>query len=313
MNRPERPDDRAARVRQWLLAICLVTLVLALVLDFALARQQALARSLVWLAALVFASALLIVFRRSARRGAEAPPGDGRQALSAAEATALVAELAHALRTPLMAIQGFSELLSTRVTSETTRQEWLQVLGSEAQRMSAVLERAQEFVRLRSGRVKLRPESIDLASWLRDTFGNTGGTRVDLAAENEGVPTLTTHIDTERLRLAVRLLIERLEAAAPPTASRTIVVSRSCLAPEAKHFGAASCPGGASVSISAEDAEFAEPVAQQLEALDRGEISPGGIDLGVAREILLLHGGALWADENGPEGTPRVGFCLPAS
>ena len=84
--------------------------------------------------------------------------------------TALLTSLGHDLRTPLTAIRGAAETLRTAGPSlpEATRADLLSTVEEEAARLARWMSAILDVVRLESGEVRPRQETVDVAEALRE-------------------------------------------------------------------------------------------------------------------------------------------------
>ena len=65
--------------------------------------------------------------------------------------------MSHELKTPLALVRMFGEMLqSGRVASEEKRQEYLDIIVSESERLSALIENVLDFAQVERGRAGLR-------------------------------------------------------------------------------------------------------------------------------------------------------------
>src|SRR5207237_231922 len=130
-----------------------------------------------------------------------------------------VANVSHELKTPLALVRMFGEMLqSGRVASEAKRQEYLDIIVSESERLSNLIENVLDFARVERGR-----ESYELAE------GDVGEAVARAAnvyryrAEREGVklvvdiaPSLgRARIDERAIQLAVINLVDNALKYAP--------------------------------------------------------------------------------------------------
>src|SRR5580658_2878952 len=118
-----------------------------------------------------------------------------------------VANVSHELKTPLALVRMFGEMLqSGRVASEEKRQEYLDIIVSESERLSALIENVLDFARVEKGR-----QAYDFAD---GDVGEAVSRAVNVyryRAEREGVDLTTevdqnlprAHIDERALQLAV--------------------------------------------------------------------------------------------------------------
>lgn len=229
----------------------------------------------------------------------------------------LLSDLVHELRSPLTAIQGFTELLATRPLSETTRQEWLQTLHQEAQQMSALLEQTLDIVRLREGRLQLHLRTVKPQDWLAEVFARYRNTvpsitlQLDSAADAPPI-----QIDAGRLEQAVQTLLESATSSMP---SDTTVILRylpHCPAPHTGHQTPEDrCPGGPTLLITAAglkteavDTDLVVAAGQHPYRPENAQSALAGLRFTIVREIVALHGGIVWAQGHDLEGTGGGGY-----
>jgi PAS domain S-box-containing protein len=102
-----------------------------------------------------------------------------------------VSLVSHEFRTPLAAMQGAADLLSTHFDAATPaiRQRSLQSIRNQIQRLTALIEQATTLNRLEAGQVPFSPRPVDARSLLRDwcaaaeaTAGRTGDLQLDADA-----------------------------------------------------------------------------------------------------------------------------------
>jgi two-component system phosphate regulon sensor histidine kinase PhoR len=130
-----------------------------------------------------------------------------------------VANVSHELKTPLALVRMFGEMLqSGRVASEAKRQEYLEIIVSESERLSSLIENVLDFARVERGR-----QAYDFAI---GSIGEAVSKAVAIyryRAEREGVeltaqvePSLPmAKIDERAIQLAVINLIDNALKYAP--------------------------------------------------------------------------------------------------
>ena len=85
-----------------------------------------------------------------------------------------VANVSHELKTPLALVRMFGEMLqSGRVASEAKRQEYLDIIVSESERLSSLIENVLDFARVERGR-----QAYELRRGRRGRSGGEGGQRL---------------------------------------------------------------------------------------------------------------------------------------
>ncbi|MGH2720743.1 MAG: PAS domain-containing sensor histidine kinase, partial [Actinomycetota bacterium] len=76
----------------------------------------------------------------------------------------LVSTVSHEFRTPLAIIVGYSEILLTRAVDDAMRREGLERINGSAKRLSRLIDSLLSVSRIESGRIVVRPRSLDLAT-----------------------------------------------------------------------------------------------------------------------------------------------------
>jgi two-component system phosphate regulon sensor histidine kinase PhoR len=202
-----------------------------------------------------------------------------------------VANVSHELKTPLALVRMFGEMLqSGKVASDEKRQQYLEIIVSESERLSSLIENVLDFARVERGR-----GAYDFAD------GNVGDAVAKAVnvyryrAEREGIELLMelepdlppTRIDSRALELAVMNLIDNALKYAP--GSGTVVVG-------------AQRKGGAIVVRVADRGPGvpSEDQARIFERFVRGStararpIRGSGIGLALVKHIAESHGGRAW-------------------
>jgi two-component system phosphate regulon sensor histidine kinase PhoR len=130
-----------------------------------------------------------------------------------------VANVSHELKTPLALVRMFGEMLqSGRAASEAKRQEYLDIIVRESERLTALIENVLDFARVERGR-----ESYDFALGHIGDAVSKAITAYRYRAEREGVelsaaidPSLPqAFIDERALELAIVNLIDNALKYAP--------------------------------------------------------------------------------------------------
>src|SRR6185295_11971743 len=140
-----------------------------------------------------------------------------------------VANVSHELKTPLALVRMFAEMLqSGRVQTDAKRQEYLDVIVRESERLSALIENVLDFARLERGRGSYEFTEGDVGDAV------TRATNVlRYRAEREGVKLVVdiaanlprARIDERAIQLAVINLVDNALKYAP--GSEDIVVRAS--------------------------------------------------------------------------------------
>jgi signal transduction histidine kinase len=126
----------------------------------------------------------------------------------ARQKTGFVSNVSHELKTPLTSIRMYAELLgSGRVASEEKRAHYLQVIVSESQRLTRLVNNVLDFSRLEQGRKTYRPEALDPVEFAHE-FIAAHRLRVQTAGLDirERIPSELPLVKTDRDALEQALL-----------------------------------------------------------------------------------------------------------
>jgi two-component system phosphate regulon sensor histidine kinase PhoR len=225
-----------------------------------------------------------------------------------------VANVSHELKTPLALVRMFGEMLqSGRVASEAKRQEYLDIIVGESERLSALIENVLDFARVEKGR-----QAYDFAD---GDVGDAVAKAVNVyrtRAEREGVELATdvepelpqVRIDDRAIQLAVINLIDNALKYAPGSKVVSVRARREngSIVVRVEDQG----PG-----VPPEDRErIFERFVRGSTSRVRGQERPvrgSGIGLALVKHIVESHGGRAWVDEGRGSGSGSGGVGRPAS
>lgn len=209
-----------------------------------------------------------------------------------------VADASHELRTPLTAIRGQLEVLARQERPQPEEVRRVERLAlTETARIERLVDDMLVLARLEED-ARLRPEPIALPDFL-ERFAADGSP--DELALGE-LPAGTLRGDPEALTQVLRNLVGNARRHAGPD-------GRVALAAEAH---------GHRLTVRVDDDGPGIPPAERERVFDRFHRSEAardrrsggaGLGLAIAREIVELHGGRIWA-ERSPLGGARVAFEL---
>jgi two-component system phosphate regulon sensor histidine kinase PhoR len=232
-----------------------------------------------------------------------------------------VANVSHELKTPLALVRMFGEMLqSGRVASDEKRQEYLDIIVSESERLSALIENVLDFAKVEKGR-----QAYDFAD---GDVGEAVAKAVNVyryRAEREGVSLATetepdlprAHIDDRAIQLAVINLIDNALKYAPGSEVVTIRVGREA---GRRVPGLA---GSSTVVVRVVDRGPGVPTEERdriFERFVRGAsaravdpqrpIRGSGIGLALVKHIAESHGGKAWVEDGAGVGA-SFAFSIP--
>ncbi|HEX3769602.1 MAG TPA: HAMP domain-containing sensor histidine kinase [Polyangiaceae bacterium] len=221
-----------------------------------------------------------------------------------------VANVSHELKTPLALVRMFAEMLqSGRVASEAKRQQYLDIILSESERLSALIENVLDFARVEA-RVDRGRQPYELAE---GSVGDAVAQAVTVyrhRAESEGVGLVTeidrdlppARIDERAIQLAVINLIDNALKYAPGTGIVTVRASR-----ENGTIVIRVIDRGPGVPAEERERIFERFVrgstsrSSSEARADTRRVRGSGIGLALVKHIAESHGGRAWVERDNPD------------
>src|SRR2546421_4903360 len=231
--------------------------------------------------------------------------------------SALLDAVTHDLRTPLTSIKAsVTTLLATSDEPEATvaldaegRQELLEVIDEESDRLNHFVEGLVELARIEAGALSLRRRwgavEVIIAAALKRAEAVTRAHRGATEIERE-LPSV--RVDARALTEVIYTLVDNAAKYAPANTHIHVVAGRAA---------------DETVQVSIEDEGRGIPVALRERVFDKffratqdansGMINPTGIGMGlaIARGIVEAHGGRIWIEAGSNGRGTRVLFTVP--
>jgi K+-sensing histidine kinase KdpD len=219
--------------------------------------------------------------------------------------TALLDAVTHDLRTPLTAIKAsvttlINDQRSTRNREDAGRlgdegrQEMLEVIDEEADRLDQFIEGLMELARIEAGELQLRKQwsSVDeiIMAAMRRAEPRTRGHKIELWLDHE-LPTI--NVDERALVEVVYVLVDNAANYSPP---------QSVIRVTARAGG----PGAVRIVVEDEGPGIKPELRDQVfkkfyratSEGDKKKPSGTGMGLAIAQGIVEAHGGRIWIDDS---------------
>jgi len=232
-----------------------------------------------------------------------------RLATAQEAASALMAIVAHELRSPLSSIKAYAETLGSNLDNpRAPRGRFLHIIDEECDRLASLVTDVHDLSRLESGECTLRLNTISLAEFGRDLCTSLAEAasqrRVTIVHEHEGDARI--ELDPDFARRALANLVQNAIEFSPEGGAVRV------------RFAVRGDEWTCSVTDDgppppAEDLALVfEGFYRARRQLPSGQPSHEGtrIGLAIARSIVQLHGGRMWA-ELPPEGGTRFSAAMP--
>jgi len=227
--------------------------------------------------------------------------------------------VSHELRTPLTSIKYFAEVMMERVgqIEPARQQKYLRVINEETDRLTRLINDLLDLQKISAGKFKWKHEEIDVREVVRSTVGTFSGAaaarNVQIVARvDPGLPKVMGDHD-KVVQLIANLLSNAIKftrsgSTVTVSAERGEDAARISQKRFSRYVKVAVTDEG--IGISAENLEKIFEKFQQVE--DHVTRSQGGTGLGlsICREIVLHHGGTIWAESELGTGS-TFSFTLP--
>jgi signal transduction histidine kinase len=215
-----------------------------------------------------------------------------------------VSILSHDLRAPLNAILGWTSILQQGMLDAAGRDRALQSIADNATRQQHLVEELLDFSRIRSGRLALAIEEVDVRTLLRAVVESNvpvaaaRGQVLDIAP----IPPLVLKGDRRRLEQVFFNLVGNALKFTPDGGRIDI--------------GVRALPEAAEIRVTDSGAgippDFLPHVFDAFRQADETRRIGGvGLGLSIARELVDAHGGAIRADSEGPGRGATFTVTLP--
>ncbi|HSN69135.1 MAG TPA: ATP-binding protein, partial [Thermoanaerobaculia bacterium] len=214
----------------------------------------------------------------------------------------------HELRTPVTSIKGYTQLAKSLIQESDmeTSSEYLDVALDQIDRMSRLILELLDVSRIETGRLEIRREDINWASFVRSVVERHQTANPDRRFQLRLRETdVDVKGDRDRLEQVLGNLIENAVKYSPEGSDIVVEVE----------------PDGHRVITSIMDRGIGIPndeLAQVFERFHRGrQVSStnyGGLGLGlyISKQIVERHNGVIWVDSRQGEGTTFY-FAIPVA
>lgn len=273
---------------KWRLNVAMVS---AEELAAAVGRRRMLEMVMVGLSGLVVVLGLIVVLVAAARE----------RKLSNLKSD-FVANVSHELKTPLSLVRMFAELLqSGRVENDEKRQQYLDIVTRESERLSSLIENVLDFAKVERGRVAYEFSAGNLADVVARAVEvcrvRAEREKVTLALDVEELPACS--LDERAIEIAVINLIDNALKYAASGQRVSVVVQRKARMAEVRVTDQG--PG-----ISPEDRKRIFERFVRGTSAQRQQVRGSGIGLALVKHIAEAHGGRAWVEPAEPSGSTFV-------
>ncbi len=207
----------------------------------------------------------------------------------------LLDAIAHEFKTPLTSIKAAASALRSGVADARSRQEMVEIIDEEADRLEQLVTDALQMARMEAGNLRLERQPAPVAEMIASAVDTLAGLLDGRLVEQKTEQGLRADVDPELIQLALKQVLDNALKYSPP--GSPIRVS--------------ACHQEGDVLIRIANDGPGIPRGEQRRIFDRyyrspetrNQVSGTGLGLSIAREIVLAHGGRLWAESQAGEGS----------
>ncbi|MBA4328531.1 MAG: hypothetical protein C0428_09925 [Polaromonas sp.] len=211
--------------------------------------------------------------------------------------------MAHDLRSPLVAIEGFAGLLksSTAGLLDDKQERYLGRIRSSASRMAAMIDALLELANVARAPLNIQP--LDLSAMATAELASRGKAEPDRRVRTRVQPGMTVAGDARLLTLVMSHLVDGAWTHTARNPEAEIAIGTEPGADDATVYVVRDNGTGLTPALSGK--------AQDRLGIWQGasDAAQEGIMMAAVRRILSRHGGRVWA-ESLPGGGMAVRFCL---
>lgn len=219
-------------------------------------------------------------------------------ALVRAEAykTELIGVVSHELRSPVTAVQGFSELLLSGQGSDADRQYWVSMMNGEASRLGAILDDLLHASRMEAGGIDLRMESVALRALVDEMThkfaARVPGHRFPVAGDSD----LFVRADPQRVTQILENLVSNAVKYSPKGGAVTVGIER-------RGDSAVISVSDEGLGIPSEDLPKLFTRFHRVNRPEHSTVRGTGLGLYITKELVTRQGGTIWVDSKAGEGS----------
>ncbi|MCM8782999.1 MAG: cell wall metabolism sensor histidine kinase WalK [Candidatus Omnitrophica bacterium] len=221
-----------------------------------------------------------------------------------------VSSVTHELRTPLVAMEKSVSLLLTQDIPESQQREFLAITQRNLKRLTLLINDLLDLSKLEAGKMDIRRQPTEISTIVEEavsgleTWAKTKSLMINRIID-EGLPQI--NVDPNRI---IQVLNNLIGNAIKFTPSGGTITIEAHLIREDNELEVSVQDTG--IGIPKEDLPRIFDKFFQVGERAPTDISGTGIGLSIAKEIIKLHGGRIWAESEKGKGAKFI-FRVPLS
>jgi len=225
--------------------------------------------------------------------------------------SAFLANMSHAVRTPMNAIIGFSELIGMEGISQNKKTEFIRIINEKGHQLLTFIDDIIEISKIDSGKIELAYNQIDIDEFLNEIFTiafhkklDAGKDQVEIVLEKNPTNDLGLILtDSGRLQ---QIFNNILSFSLRNTNKGFIRFGYHVTDHKMLEFYV----HDTGIGLGTEDIKLLFDYFWQFEDITRQRLSGIGLGLTIARNLIEILGGKIWVTSEINKGT-EIYFSLP--
>ncbi|OCZ49850.1 ATP-binding protein [Dehalobacter sp. TeCB1] len=218
----------------------------------------------------------------------------------------LIADISHELRTPLTSINGFVKGIVDGIVEPQDYQEYMVLIQGETRRLIRLTSDLLDLAKIQSGGVKLQKERINIAALVENVLS-----------------VLSSSAENKRLSVINKVLSEIYALADPSSIKQVLINIISNAIKYTPEEGQIVIEAGLNnqevrltvqdtgVGIASADLPYIFEKFYRSDKVRNAEDKSTGLGLAIAKNLVELNGGSIWAESTEGKGT-YLTFTLPS-
>jgi CheY-like chemotaxis protein len=225
--------------------------------------------------------------------------------------SAFLANMSHAIRTPMNAIIGFSELIGMESIKSDTKRDYIRIINEKGHQLLFLIDDLIEISKLESGKIELSYTQMNLDEFMNEIYSSilqkkdkAGKGHIELIVEKNAQEDFGQILsDPGRIQ---QVLNNLLANSIRNTNKGSIKFGYSIKDPKTIEFFVFDT----GVSLNKEDQKIIFDYFWQFEDIAHQHIADNGLALSIAKNLVELLGGKIWLNSEINQGNEFY-FTLP--
>ena len=213
---------------------------------------------------------------------------------------------AHELKTPLIPIRGYLEMIEKNLDLEEKQKKWINICLRNVDNLASLIQQVLDVARLESNSMKLNFESVNISRIIRDT---TEDLKLSFKEKNLELITnipkadICVHADEQRMKQVVRNFLSN---ALKYTLEGSVKISL-----EQKDNQALVNVKDTGIGLSKQDQEKLFQKFSRIESIETRKIKGTGLGLHITKKVVELHKGSVKVESKGRGKGTMFSFSIP--